>query len=116
MQPGSLRSRVFVSRGLSLGTPGERAETANTLREDAHPLLIDTGLAALLTHRFAEPEVAGSAHYVLMVWRDIDLHLPVEADRWQEWLDFGRDLSAQLESVGLSLHKATYINDYVDPH
>ena len=99
-----------------MGTPEERAETAKTLREDAHQLLIDTGLFALLTDRFAEPIVTGSAGYDLMVWRDIDVHLAVESDRWQEWLDFGRDLSAQLESVGLSLHKATYVNDYVEPH
>lgn len=99
-----------------MGTPQERAETAKTLREDAHQLLRDTGLVALITDRFAAPIVTGSAGYDLMVWRDIDVHLAVEPDRWQEWLDFGRDLSAQLESVGLSLHKATYINDYVDPH
>jgi len=99
-----------------LGTPEERAETARTLRDEARQLLADTGLFALLTERFAEPVVTGSAGYDLMVWRDIDIHLAVDADRWQEWLEFGRDLSAQLESVGLSLHKAIYINDYVDPH
>jgi hypothetical protein len=29
---------------------------------------------------------------------------------------FGQDLAAQLHSVGLALHKATFINDWVDPH
>ncbi|MGN6682753.1 MAG: hypothetical protein ACTHKD_01945 [Devosia sp.] len=99
-----------------MGTPEARAETARQLRDEARQVLADTGLFALLTDRFGEPTVTGSAGYDLMVWRDIDIHLPLEAERWGEWMAFGQDLAAQLHSVGLALHKATFINDWVDPH
>jgi hypothetical protein len=99
-----------------VGSPEARAETARQLREEVRQVLADTGLFALLADRWGEPTVTGSAGYDLMVWRDIDIHLAVEADRWTEWLAFGQDLSAQLDSVGLALHKATVINDWVDPH
>ncbi len=99
-----------------MGSPEARAETARQLRDEARQVLADTGLFALLTDRFGEPTVTGSAGYDLMVWRDIDIHLPLEAERWGEWMAFGQDLAAQLHSVGLALHKATFINDWVDPH
>ena len=99
-----------------MGTPEARAETARQLRDEARQVLADTGLFALLTDRFGEPTVTGSAGYDLMVWRDIDIHLPLEAERWGEWMAFGQDLATQLHSVGPALHKATFINDWVDPH
>jgi len=99
-----------------VGSPEARAETARQLREEVRQVLADTGLFALLSDRFGEPTVTGSAGYDLMVWRDIDIHLPLEAERWGEWMGFGQDLAAQLDSVGLALHKATFINDWVDPH
>jgi hypothetical protein len=99
-----------------LGSPEARAETARALREEARLLLTETGLFALLQDRFGEPTVTGSAGYDLMVWRDIDIHLAIEGERWGEWLAFGGDIALQLESVGLGLHKATYVNDYIDPH
>lgn len=99
-----------------MGSPEARAETARQLREEVRQVLAETGLFALLADRWGEPTVTGSAGYDLMVWRDIDIHLAVEADRWAEWMAFGQDLAAQLESVGLALHKATFINDWVDPH
>jgi hypothetical protein len=99
-----------------VGSPEARAETARVLREEVRQLLADTGLFALLQDRFGEPTVTGSAGYDLMVWRDIDIHLAIEGDRWPEWVVFGSDLGRQLESVGLALHKATYINTYIEPH
>jgi hypothetical protein len=99
-----------------LGSPEARSETARQLREEVRQVLAETGLFALLADRWGEPTVTGSAGYDLMVWRDIDIHLAVDADRWADWMAFGGDLRAQLESVGLALHKATYINDWVDPH
>ncbi|HWA18242.1 MAG TPA: hypothetical protein VG757_04545 [Devosia sp.] len=93
-----------------------RAETAASLRAEAHELLTSSGLFELLQRRFGDPSVTGSASYDLMVWRDIDIHLPIEATRWPEWMAFGGELAAHFESVGLGFHKATYINDYVDPH
>ncbi|MBN9305258.1 MULTISPECIES: hypothetical protein [unclassified Devosia] len=99
-----------------MGSPEARAETARQLREEVRQVLAETGLFALLTDRFGEPTVTGSAGYDLMVWRDIDIHLPLEAERWSEWMAFGQDLAAQLHSVGLALHKATFVNDWVDPH
>lgn len=106
---------MFVGEDI-VGSPEARAETARQLREEVRQVLAETGLFALLTDRFGEPTVTGSAGYDLMVWRDIDIHLPLEAERWSEWMAFGQDLAAQLHSVGLALHKATFINDWVDPH
>jgi hypothetical protein len=97
-------------------SPEARAETARALRDEARQLLTDTGLFALLEDRFGQPTVTGSAGYDLMVWREIDIHLAIEGERWGEWLAFGGDLALQLESVGLGLRKATYVNDYIDPH
>jgi len=106
---------LFVGEDI-VGSPEARAETARQLREEVRQVLAETGLFALLTDRFGEPTVTGSAGYDLMVWRDIDIHLPLEAERWSEWMAFGQDLAAQLHSVGLALHKATFVNDWVDPH
>ena len=98
-----------------MGDARSRAETAAQLRAEAHALLTASGLFALLQNRFGDPSVTGSASYDLMVWRDIDIHLPIEATRWPSWMAFGGELAAHFDSVGLGLHKATYINDYVDP-
>jgi len=99
-----------------MGSPETRAETARALRDEARQVLADTGLFALLAARFGEPGVTGSAGYDLMVWRDIDIHLAIDAERWPDWMAFGGELAAQFARVGLGLHKAAYINDYVDPH
>ena len=81
-----------------------------SLRDEARgALLADTGLFALhLQDRFGEPTVTGSASYDLMVWRDIDIDLAVDADRWADWMAFGGDLVAQFDAVGLTLHRATF--------
>ena len=97
-----------------MGSPEARAETARQLREEVRQVLAETGLFALLADRWGEPTVTGSAGYDLMVWRDIDIHVAVEADRAVDWMAFGLDIQAQLESVGLALHKATFANDWVD--
>jgi len=97
-------------------TPAVRAETARTLREEATRLLSESGLFNFLEVRFGRAVVTGSAGYDLMVWRDIDIHMPVEGERWAEWAAFGGELAMHLEGVGLMLHKASFLNDYVDPH
>ena len=99
-----------------MASPEARAATAKTLRDEARSLLADTGLFALLQDRFGEPTVTGSAGYDLMVWRDLDIHLAIDAERWREWMDFGGELAEQLHSVGLALHKASFLNAYVDLH
>jgi hypothetical protein len=99
-----------------LPSAAERAETARALREEAYALLGDTGLWGLLQENFGEPVVTGSASYDLMVWRDIDVHLSVEADRAAEWMAFGNKLYELFDSIGMPLHQATYINDWVDPN
>ncbi|MEO8757772.1 MAG: hypothetical protein ABI398_08475 [Devosia sp.] len=86
------------------------------MRDEARQLLADTGLFALLQDRFGEPSVTGSAGYDLMVRRDIDIHLAMEADDWPRWMAFGGELAAHFDSIGLGLHKATYTNDYLDAH
>src|SRR5690242_21206342 len=88
-----------------MGSPEIRAETAAALRDEARQLLADTGLFALLQERFGEPTVTGSAGYDLMVWRDIDIHLAMEGERWPEWMAFGGELAAHFDNIGLGLHK-----------
>ena len=94
----------------------ERAHLADELRAEARLLLVESGLLKLLGDKFGEAMVTGSAGYDLMVWRDIDIHMPCDADRWQEWAALGGDIATQLASRGLTLHKASFLNDYVDPH
>lgn len=100
----------------ALTSPELRAELAAELRDEVRVLLSETGLMALLNDRFGEAVVTGSAGYDLMVWRDIDIHMPCEGERAIEWASLGADLAAQLDSVGLTLHKASFLNDYVEPH
>ncbi len=94
----------------------ERAEIAAELRAEARLLLVETGLLELFTRHFGQAVVTGSAGYDLMVWRDLDIHMPCEAERWEEWAGLGVEIGQQLASRGLMLHKAHYLNDYVDPH
>ena len=93
-----------------------RAETAERLRSEVRLLLEQTRLLELLQARFGEAMVTGSAGYDLMVWRDIDIHMPVDADHWTDWARLGGEIATLLQSAGLLLHKGTYLNDYVDPH
>lgn len=93
-----------------------RAEIAANLRAEAGNLLAGSGLYHLLQSRFGEAVVTGSAGYDLMVWRDIDIHMPVEAEAWAEWANLGAEIAALFASRGLTLHRAQYLNDYVDPH
>lgn len=99
-----------------ISTAEDRAETARSLLVEAGTLLRQSGLHALLTERFGKVKITGSAGYDLMVWRDIDIHMPVEAGKWAEWAYLASEIARQFQDVGLVLHKASYINDYVDPH
>ena len=65
-----------------MASAAERAERASELRKEAYDFLSGSGLFQLLADTFAQPTVTGSASYNLMVWRDIDIHMAVEADRW----------------------------------
>jgi hypothetical protein len=114
--PAIYRGRVFGFRELSVASAADRAEKARVLREEAYALLSESGLFALLEEYFADPAVTGSASYDLMVWRDIDICLAVEADRWADWMAFGNKLIELFDAAGMPLHQACYINDYVDPH
>ena len=94
----------------------QRAEIAARLREEAAGLLAHSGLYQLLQARFGEASVTGSAAYDLMVWRDIDIHVPVAAEAWADWANLGGEIAALFSAAGLTLHKAQFLNDYVDPH
>ena len=94
----------------------ERRRLAAELRAEARNVLVETGLLELLNARFGEAVVTGSAGYDLMVWRDIDIHMPCEAERWAEWAGLAADIAIQFDRAGLQLHKASFLNDYVDPH
>lgn len=97
-------------------TAQSRAAVASSLLREAGLLLHRTGLFRLLEERFGKVRITGSAGYDLMVWRDIDIHMPVEAAGWADWAYLGSEIARQLQDCGLQLHKATYLNDYVDPH
>src|SRR3569833_690035 len=98
-----------------MSPPETRADTARSLRAEALTLLEASGLARLLEEQYFIVYFTGSAGYDLMVWRDIDIHMPVEASQWMEWSILVSDIARQFRDVGLVLHKAIYWNDYVDP-
>ena len=97
-------------------TASERADTARSLLERANRLLADTDLLGLLKSHFGEAAVTGSAGYSLMVWPDIDIHMPVPESRKGEYATLGGELSAHLAAAGIRLHRAQFLDDYVDPH
>jgi hypothetical protein len=98
-----------------VSSPARRVEIAAGLRAEAHRLLAESGLFTLLAEHFAEPIVTGSAGYDLMVWRDIDIHMAVEPERWDDWLQFGLVLARHFDRLGLPLHRASYSNDWIEP-
>jgi hypothetical protein len=93
-----------------------RRRIAAELRDEARNVLVESGLLDMLNARFGEAVVTGSAGYDLMVWRDIDIHMPCEAERWAEWAGLAADIAIQFSAAGLQLHKANFLNDYVEPH
>ena len=97
-------------------TAETRAATAAQLKQEAGLLLGRSGLFKLLEERFGRVKITGSAGYDLMVWRDIDIHMPVEATKWADWAYLVSEIARQFQDKGLVLHRATYWNDYVDPH
>jgi len=97
-------------------TADDRAATAAQLKQEAGLLLGRSGLFKLLEERFGKVKITGSAGYDLMVWRDIDIHMPVEASKWADWAYLVSEIARQFQDKGLVLHRATYWNDYVDPH
>jgi len=98
-----------------VGSPEERIERAGALREEAYALLQDTRLFELLARSFSDPMVTGSASYDLMVWRDIDIHMAVGADRYRDWMAFGATLVKFFDAIGMPLAEATYTNGWIDP-
>jgi hypothetical protein len=91
-------------------------ETSVLLRHKAQAILDATGWPNLFTARFGEHALTGSARYDLMVWPDIDIHMPVPASYRIDWAAMLPALNAGLEQAGLRLHKAQMWDDYVDPH
>jgi hypothetical protein len=91
-------------------------ETSASLRRKAQAILDATAWPALFTERFGTCALTGSARYDLMVWPDIDIHMPVDPGYRIEWAAMLADLNAGLERAGCRLHKAQMWDDYVDPH
>ena len=91
-------------------------ETSARLRERAQAILDATGWPDLFRSRFGECALTGSARYDLMVWPDIDIHMPTPASYRIEWAAMLAALNSGLERAGLRLHKAQMWDDYVDPH
>ena len=90
--------------------------TANDLRRKAQEILLATGWQDLFARKFGTCALTGSVRYDLMVWPDIDIHMPVDPSRRIEWASMLAELNDGLERAGLRLHKAQMWDDYVDPH
>lgn len=93
-----------------------RAETARALEAEACEVLERLDLLGLLASRFGEVAITGSFAYGLMVWRDMDIHMPVAPEARLDWMRLGPELALRMEAVGMRLHKGHYLDDYVDPH
>ncbi|GLQ54404.1 hypothetical protein [Devosia nitrariae] len=93
-----------------------RANTAQALETEAREVLERLDLLGLLAARFGEVATTGSLSYGLMVWRDMDIHMPVAPEARLDWVRFGLELAQHMEAVGMRLHKGHYLDDYVDPH
>ena len=91
-------------------------QTEGTLKQRAEAILRNTGWLDMLIGRFGACAVTGSVRYDLMVWPDIDIHMPVPASARLAWTRLLGDLNDGLERAGLRLHKAQMLDDYVDPH
>jgi hypothetical protein len=102
--------------GVGVASPAERAEVARALREEAYSLLSETRFFELLTRSFvdANPIVTGSASYDLMVWRDIDIHMSLGADRYRDWMKFGGTLLHFFDAMEMPLHEAGFSNNWVE--
>lgn len=95
---------------------GTRAETAHALEAEAGEVIERLDLLGLLAGRFGEVKTTGSLAYGLMVWRDMDIHMPVAPEARLDWMRLGPELAQRMEAVGMRLHKGHYLDDYVDPH
>lgn len=110
----ALDGRVLFWGTAVLSPAEQRAETAHQLREEAAALLAGTGLFELLGQYFSTPRITGSAIYDLMVWRDLDLQVAVEGERWAEWMAFGTTLAQAFHEAGMPVYAANYMNDWID--
>jgi hypothetical protein len=93
-----------------------RSALAADLRARAQAILTDTGWLDLFARHFGAVAATGSFSYDLMVWPDIDIHMPVEPNARAEWLALGIEINRGLNAAGCRLHRAHYWDDYVDPH
>ena len=93
----------------------DHTKTADRLQAEVNSIIESTGLLDLFRGRYGDAALTGSALYGLMVWPDIDIHMPVPAEAHLEWSGFLRDIAGRLESGGCRLHKAAYLDDYVEP-
>jgi len=68
-------------------------ETSAALLRKAQGILDATGWPGLFTQRFGDCALTGSARYDLMVWPDIDIHMPVDPGYRIEWAAMLADLN-----------------------
>jgi len=99
-----------------MSTVAERARTARELVDRVRRLLAETRLLDLLAVKFGEAVVTGSAGYDLMVWPDIDIHMPVDPSHRVVYAALGGEISGCLAGAGMRLHRGQFLDDYVDPH
>ncbi|HVX80541.1 MAG TPA: hypothetical protein VHB23_04125 [Devosiaceae bacterium] len=97
-------------------TDEELEIAADGLRAEAEQLLDGTGLRRLLADRFGAAALTGSCRYDLMVWRDIDIHVPLAPERRLEWAGLLPEIGRRVELPGGRMQRAQFLDDYVDPH
>jgi len=94
----------------------KREEWAARLAGEAEAILVQTGLRVLLEGRFGRVALTGSARYGLMVWRDIDIHMPVVPEARLDYAALLPEIGRRFEAAGCRIHKAQFLDDYVEPH
>jgi hypothetical protein len=99
----------------TVSSPEQRAALAGQIRDEAHALLAGCSLFTLLERAFEGASVTGSASYDLMVRRQIDIQLAVEADRWRDWLAFGTPMVKLFTDLGMPPLEAAYTNRWALP-
>jgi hypothetical protein len=91
-------------------------DRARGLQAEAEALLAATDLLPLFEAHYGRAALTGSARYGLMVWRDIDIHMPVPPERRLEHAALLPEIGRRFEAAGCRIHKAQFLDDYVDPH
>lgn len=93
-----------------------RRANAAGLRQAARALLSATGLLELLAAQVGPPILVGSVALDLMVWPDIDIHMPLAHAERERMIGLAPRLLPRFEAAGLAVRELHYLDDHVEPH